>query len=129
MKKVLVVFLLACILLTGSSVVFGSEREVIPSHELVKAFADNRSAAEAQYLGKVVLVNGVVLSTGMSRYMTPNVVLSDRAKGDVQVICVLPRLDVGKLANFTPGQSVTMSGKVYRVSERGVITKECKVAE
>ncbi len=119
---------LGCVLLAGLPAT-GAEQAIVASHDLRQAFADDHSAAEARYLGKTVRVRGVVLSTGMSRYMTPNVVLSDREKGPVQIICVLPRLDVGKLSDFNPNQSVTMAGRVYRLSERGVVLKECKAAE
>ncbi len=95
---------------------------------LRQAFADDRSAAESRYIGKSITVTGIVLSTGMSIYLTPNVVLSDREKGEVKVICVLPRLDAGKLDDFKPGQRVTMTGRGYRLSERGVVMKECKAA-
>jgi uncharacterized protein YneF (UPF0154 family) len=129
MKRVLAVFVLGCALLAGSSAAFGADLIVISSHDLQKAFADNPRTAEEQYVGKIVQVNGIVVSKGMSRYMTPNVVLSDREGGAVRVICVLPRLDVGKLSDFTPGQNATMSGKVYRMSERGVVIKECKAVQ
>ena len=124
MKTIPAALVLCSVLLASASVAAGAE--VIESSELRKAFADDSKAAETRYLGKTILVNGIVLATGMSVYMTPNVTLSDREGGEVQVICVLPRLDAGKLADFTPGRRVTMSGKVYRLSERGVVLKECK---
>jgi hypothetical protein len=131
MRKKLTVFLLCCALLIGLSLVSsGAEREVISADDLRKEFADNQNAAEAKYLGKTIFVEGIVISTGMSRYLTPNVVLSDKKDGTAKVICVLPRLDANKLSDFETGQKVIMSGRVYRLSERGVIImKECKVAE
>ena len=129
MRKFLAVIAFGCVLLTGTLVAFGAERGAITAGDLRKAFADDQNAAEARYLGKTILVEGVVLSTGMSIYLTPTVSLSDREGGVLLAICVLPRLDANKLSDFKPGQSVTMSGRVYRLSERGVIIKECKVAE
>ena len=129
MRKILTAVILGGVLLAAPGATSGMEPAVIAARDLRQAFADDFRAAEAQYLGKTVLVKGIVLSTGMSKYMTPTVSLSDRAAGELHVICVLPRLDVNKLSDFNPGQSVIMSGRVYRLSERGVVVKECKTAE
>jgi len=129
MKRIIVAFVLVCALLTWAPITSGTELEIITTHDLLKAFIDNPDAANKQYLGKIVHVKGIVISKGMSRYMTPNVVLSDREGGAEQAICVLPRLDVGKLSDFTPGQCVTMSGKVYRMTESRIVIKECKAIE
>ena len=122
------IVILFCILLAGPSAVFGAEQEVISAQDLHKAAADNAKAAEAKYLNKTVQVKGIVVSKGMSKYLTPNVVLSSREGGQELIICVLPRLDAGKLSDFTPGQTVTMSGRVHRLGER-VVMKECKFVE
>jgi len=127
MLRVFAVLILGCILLMGPSAIFGAEPAVINAQDLHKAASDNSRAAEAQYLGKTVLVKGIVVSKGISRYLTPTVTLSAYEKGPELIICVLPRLDVGKLASFEPGQNVTFSGRVYRMGER-VIIKECTVA-
>ena len=103
-----------------------AEPAAITAHDLLKAFTDNPGAAETQYLGKTVRIKGVVLSTGISRYMTPNVELSDRAGGTLQAVCVLPRFDADKLSGFTPGQSVTMSGRVYKHFSGRMLIKDCK---
>ncbi len=100
--------------------------ETVSAADLRQAFADDRDGAEKKYVGKTIRVTGVVVSTGMSIYLTPNVVLSDKEQGAVKVICVLPRIDTGKLSEFKPGQRVTMSGRGYRLSDRGVVLKECK---
>ena len=125
MRRVLAVFVLGCTLLMGPSTIFASEPAVISAQDLHKAASDDPKAAEAQYLGKTVLVKGIVVSKGISRYLTPNVVLSSHDGGPELVICVLPRLDAGKLSDFEPGQSVTFSGRVHRLSTR-VILKECR---
>ena len=129
MRRTLAMFVLGCALLAGTAVASGAERIVISAHDLRKAAIDDRNAAEARYLNKTVRISGIVLSTGISRYMTPNVELSDREGGPVQAICVLPRLDAGKLSDFKPGQSATMSCRVHALSERAVILKECTAAE
>ena len=113
----------------GTSVMFGEEQEAITARDLLRAFTDDHSAAEKKYLNKTMLIEGVVVATGISKYMTPNVELSDRAGGTVQAVCVMPRLDADKLSGFTPGQSVTMSGKVYKLYSGRMVIKECKTTE
>ena len=125
MRRILAGLIFGCILLMGPSAIFGAE--VISAYDLHRAATDNSRAADTQYLNKTVLVKGIVVSKGISRYLTPTVTLSSHEKGPELIICVLPRLDVGKLASFEPGQSVTFSGRVQRMGER-VIIKECTVA-
>ena len=129
MKKILVILVLGYLLLVVPFALSDTEQEVITVNELQKAYAENPGAAEAKYLGKTVLVKGFVLSAAISRYLTPAVTLSDREGGEAQAICVLPRLDVGKLSGFKAGQSVIMSGKVYRLSADRVVIKECSAVE
>ena len=128
MRRILAVFALCGALLAVPAGMSGAEQAVIASHDLYKAVIDNPGAVQEQYQGKTILVQGIVLSTGISRYMTPNVVLSDREGGEPQIICVLPRLDAGKLSDFKPGQRVTMVGRAHRLSER-VVLKECRALE
>jgi hypothetical protein len=129
MRKIFTALVLFGVMFAEAGVVYGTETTPTAVRDLRQAFAGNRAEADARYLGETVPVTGVVLSTGISRYMTPTVMLSDHAGGELYVICVLPRLDVGKLSDFEPGQSVAMIGRVYRLSERGVVLKECKAAE
>jgi len=126
MRRFLAVFILGCTLLMGPSAVFGSEIMVVTAQELHKAMTDDLKAAQAQYLSKTIQVKGIVVSKGISKYLTPNVVLSNSAGGPELVICVLPRLDAGKLSDFEPGQSVTFSGRVNSMSTR-IVMKECTV--
>ena len=128
MQRILALFIVGCILLIGPSTVFGAEPVVIAAYDIHKAASDDSKAADAQYLGKTILVKGIVVSKGISRYLTPTVTLSSREGGPELIICVLPRLDVGKLSNFEPGQSVTFSGRVQRLGER-IILKECTAVE
>ncbi len=89
-------------------------------------FENDREKAEAAYIGKTLTFTGVVVETGMSVYMTPNVKLSDAPGGPVYLICVLPRADAGKLTTFTKGERVSMTGRVYRSKAGGgVVLKEC----
>ena len=129
MKRIPAILILGCLLLAVPFAVSGTENEVLTVNDLKKAYADNPRAAEAKYLGNTVIVKGFVLSAAISRYLTPAVTLSDREGGEAQAICVLPRLDVGKLSGFKTGQSVTISGKVYRLSADRVVIKECSAVE
>ena len=126
MKKVLAMLILGCVFLAGPSMIFSAEPQVISAQDLHRAASVDPRAAEAQYLNKTVLVTGIVVSKGMSRYLTPNVVLSASEGGSELVICVLPRRDAGKLSDFEPGQRVTFSGRVHRIGER-IVMKECTV--
>ena len=123
MRRILAMLVLGCALLMGPSGIFSAEPEVISAQDLHRA---GSKAAEAQYLNKTVQVKGVVVSKGMSKYLTPNVALSGSEKGPELVICVLPRRDAGKLSDFEPGQNVTFSGMVHRLGEL-IIMKECSV--
>lgn len=100
---------------------------VMMAGELSRAFRDSREQAGEKYLGSTVLVSGIVRETGMSIYMTPNVMLSDTGEGPVYSICVLPRADTGRLGQYKKGQRVIMSGRVYRFIEDDgrVVMKEC----
>lgn len=93
---------------------------------LWREFKDDQDKAEARYAKGRVRVTGVVAETGMSRYATPNVRLSDKEGGTVYVICVLPRADVFKLSSFTVGGRATLSGE-YRHHYNGpIVIKECR---
>ena len=121
-------FVFCIMLLAGPAAIYATEPITISSQEIHKAASDNLKNAEALYLGKIITVKGIVVAKGMSRYLTPTVTLSNVEGGAEQVICVLPRLDAGKLSGFQIGQSLAMTGKVYRLGER-VIVKESRVAE
>ena len=126
MRRILSVFILACTLLMWPSIIFAAEPKVITAQDLFKAVTNDLEAARSLYLYETIHVSGIVVSKGISRYLTPNVVLSDRAGGSEMIICVLPRLDAAKLSDFQPGQSVTFTGRVQAMSQR-VVMKECKV--
>ena len=127
MQNKIAVILFACLLLMGASIVFGTEEQLfITAQELYKSVTENRSEAETKYLGKTMQIEGIVVSKGMSKYLTPNVVLSSHADGPEMVVCVLPRVDVGKLSDFTVGQQAKFSGRIHSFGER-VIVKECQV--
>ena len=128
MKRVLALIVFCCILLAGVSGVLGADQAVIGAYELHKAASEDRKGAESMYLGQIIQIRGIVVDKGMSRYLTPTVTLSGTAGGEGHIICVLPRLDVGKLSSFKEGQTVTMSGRVQALGQR-IIVKESKVVE
>ena len=129
MQRVLMVCVIGCMVLAGAPLLFCAEPIAISAHELHRAAAENTRAAEAQYLGKNVVVRGIVVSRGMSRYLTPTVVLSSHAGGPELVICVLPRLDVAKLSDYEPGQTAVFSARVHRLSPERVVLKESKAMD
>ncbi|CAK7006739.1 MAG: hypothetical protein DELT_00269 [Desulfovibrio sp.] len=103
---------------------------IFAAKEFWQKFEDDRPKAEAEFIGKTMSYTGVVVETGMSIYMTPNVRLSDSPDGPVYLICVLPRADVGKLSEYKKGDQVTMTGRVYRSrADGGVVVKECRRAD
>ena len=104
--------------------------EPLEVRQLWLMFQDNGGKAGNDLLGKTVTVSGVVVETGMSVYLTPNVRLSDAQTGGVYVVCVLPRGDAGLLSGFAKGERVTMTGRVYRGDPNGgrVVLKECRRA-
>jgi len=128
MKRVLAIFILACVLMAWVSTASSEGAEVISPYELRKAAKDNLNAAREQYLNKQVLIKGIVVSTGMSKYLTPTVVLADRGE---EVICVLPYVDIPllnrkeQLSDYRQGQTVTMSGRVHAMSLERLVLKEC----
>ena len=97
--------------------------------EFWQAFEDDRQKAEKEFIGKTMNFTGVVVETGMSIYLTPNVRLSDAVDGPIYLICVLPRADTATLSTYNTGDRVTMTGRVYRSkSGGGVVIKECRRA-
>ena len=98
------------------------------ARQLWQAFLDDHGKAEQTLVGKTIEISGIVVETGMSIYFTPNVRLSDAADGEILVVCVLPRSDVGLLADFKKGEKLVMSGRVYRLSPSSgaVVIKESR---
>ena len=119
--------LLAVLLLSSAWSAFAQDpSRTFSAREFWQKFEDDRQKAEAEYIGKTMTFTGVVVETGMSVYLTPNVRLSDSPDGRVYLICVLPRVDTGKLSGYAKGEQVTMTGRVYRSRpDGGVVVKEC----
>jgi hypothetical protein len=136
-KKILcTVAIVVCLVGYGwPAATFGTEEKVFTPHDLPRAFAENPSEAKAQYMDKIVQIKGIVVDKGMSRYITPNVELSESGKGPASAICVLPYVGIAywnrsaQLSDFEQGQTVIMSGRVHSLNENRVLLKESKVVE
>ena len=101
--------------------------KTFPVREFWQEFEKDRQKAEKDFIGQYFNFTGVVVDTGMSIYMTPNVMLSEAPEGPIYLICVLPRTDVGTLSEYKNGDRVTMTGRVHHSkSGGGVVIKECK---
>ncbi|MDL2263057.1 OB-fold putative lipoprotein [Synergistaceae bacterium OttesenSCG-928-I11] len=104
--------------------------QTIGAKNFWQEFEDDREKAEAKYIGQTLNFTGVVTGTGISIYLTPNVMLSDSPNGRTHLVCVLPRADVGKLSEFKKGEQATLMGRVYRSKSGGsVVIKECRRVE
>ena len=121
--------MLALVLFFPGSVFAQEDLPNFSAKEFWQEFEDDRQKAEEDFIGKTMNFTGVVVETGMSIYLTPNVRLSDAVDGPIYLICVLPRADTGTLSTYNKGDLVTMTGRVYRSkSGGGVVIKECKRA-
>ena len=127
-SKVFIPTMLFVLLLSFVGTAFGQDApETVSAREFWQKFEGDREKADAEYIGKTMNFIGVVVETGMSIYLTPNVKLSDSPDGPIYLICVLPRVDAGKLSEYTKGDEVTMTGRVYRSKAGGgVVVKECR---
>ena len=123
------IWLLPAILILSFAQLALSQDEIptIAARDFWQEFEDDRPQAETKYIGQTLNYTGVVVDTGISIYLTPNVMLSDSPDGRTYLICVLPRADVNKLSQFKKGEQVTLTGRVYRSKAGGgVVIKECK---
>lgn len=138
MKNTVFLFLFPLI---SHAVAYG--QEIIPIQNIANLARTNSATAKEQYMGKTIQFTGVVVDTGMSRFLTPYVDLSDRVGGNKMARCVLPYGGItrgrGQLSDFSVGQTVTMSGRVQAVFENdgnnypnisyGILTKDSKLVE
>ena len=122
--------LMAALILSFAGTAFSQEPSLsFSAKDFWQKFEDDREKVKEEYIGKTVNVTGVVVETGMSIYLTPNVKLSDTPGGPAYLICVLPRADTGKLAEYNNGDHVTMTGRVYSSNPgKAVVIKECRRA-
>ena len=105
-----------------------SPSEVQGVRQLWQVFQDDQARSEQIFLGKNVIIEGVVIDTGISIYLTPNVRLSDKPGGENYIVCVLPRGDADTLTSYKKDDSVIMTGRVYSSKAGGgrIVIKECQ---
>ena len=125
-KLILAVLPVIMILIFSRTAFSQDAQKTFSASEFWQEFENGREKAEAEYLGKTLNYSGVVVETGMSIYLTPNVRLSDSPDGKIYLTCVLPRDKAHTLSEYKKGDLVTMRGRVYRSkSGGGVVVKEC----
>jgi hypothetical protein len=98
--------------------------ETTPS-ALWTAFKTDATAFR-ENIGNKVTISAIVADTHISVYLTPVVSLVDKSGDEVKVICVLPRLDAGKLSSFKSGEKVKMVGNLYAAREEKIVIKQCQ---
>ena len=122
---------IASLLLLPALIQLAAAAERMAVLDIWRAFQDDLEAARERYVDEMMTLVGVVVDTGMSRFMTPTVSLSEQAGGEVRAICVLPRADFARMYDYKPGQEAAFVGRIYSASgnDRPVIVKECRAAE
>ena len=131
MKKILYAMILV-VCFTGYA---GAEQEIFKPQDLPNAFAANPDTAKDQYMDKTVQIKGIVVDKGMSRYMTPNIEISESGKDPAAAICVFPYSGIAywnrqaQIEPFEPGQTVVISGRVHSLSGNRVLLKESRLVE
>ncbi|MDR3002162.1 MAG: hypothetical protein LBU89_12975 [Fibromonadaceae bacterium] len=115
--------LLALPLLAMASTAFASET-VTPASLWASFKAEPDAFRES--IGNKITISAIVADTHISAYLTPVVSLVDKSGDEVKVICVLPRLDAGKLSSFKAGEKVKMSGNLYAAREEKIVIKQCQ---
>ncbi len=126
-QRYLIPLAVLLLLTFAGTVMAQDDARTFAAKEFWQEFENDREKAETAFIGKTMTFTGVVVETGMSIYLTPNVKLSDSPDGPVYLICVLPRADAGKLSTFKKGERVTMTGRVYSSKAGGgVVLKDCR---
>ncbi|MCL2101049.1 MAG: hypothetical protein FWH22_04975 [Fibromonadales bacterium] len=100
--------------------------ETATPSSLWSAFQAEPEAFRQKHSGSKITISAIVADTHISIYATPVVSLVDKAGDEIRVICVLPRLDVGKLSSFKTGERVKMTGNFYSAREEKIVIKQCQ---
>lgn len=79
----------------------------MPAAELVAAFAKDETAANTQYVGKIIAVTGKVKEA----YTVEGTTKVTLEAGDVPVFCELDNNTTHPRTTFTPGEEITMKGE------------------
>lgn len=78
----------------------------LPSSELFEAYSANETAANAQYLGKVVQVTGSILEKGKDRQGNATLLLGS---GDIPYVFV-NLIDTQSISDYERGQQIEVKG-------------------
>lgn len=93
--------------------------------ELLSLYASNELAGDAEYKGKEIRITGIVGRVGNDILGTPYVTLGSGRDLEVrQVQCMLDKASASIAARLTPGQTITMRGKVDGLM-MNVIVRSC----
>jgi len=80
--------------------------------KLASEYAENETAADNKYKGKIVVVNGKIYQMGKDPLGQPFIVIGGRAFGFGGVQCVFARGKDSSLAALSKGKVVSVKGKV-----------------
>ena len=80
--------------------------------QLASEYADNETAANDKYKGKLVVVKGKIYQMGKDPLGQPFIVIGGRAFGHGGVQCVFARDKDASLAALAKGKDVRVKGKV-----------------
>jgi hypothetical protein len=101
---------------------------VLTAGELYNAFIENRAEAEAQYNGKVVLINGEFSTSEQSEDMVIlSFSFSDGLFGDEGVRCTMLENHQEEAMLLKPGNQVTVKGLCTGFTGHDVIMEFCSL--
>ncbi|MCL2799518.1 MAG: hypothetical protein FWD54_04525 [Endomicrobia bacterium] len=125
MKKTLMLLIAFALYFTmAAPCIYGEQKsDPIPIDSL---FNDLKAGTISFEFDDPVTVTGYVLETGISKYLTPYVSLSNEKGGRQYAVCVLPRADSLKLKDFAKDEKVVIEGSFYAFREDKVVIKKCR---
>jgi len=93
--------------------------------ELSEAYEQNEIAADNQHKGTLVKMSGRVDSIGKSPAGVPYITI-ETGDGLHKIRCHLTKYGATRAANFIPGMSVTIKGRVLGKLSSGVLIEDCE---
>ena len=124
LKKRILSTVIICCFMIATHYIYGEQKSAPISVDTL--FNGLQAGAISLKFDDPVIVTGYVLETGISKYATPYVAVSDKQGGRQYAVCVLPRTDSLKLKDFTKDEKVIIEGNFYRLSEDKVVIKKCR---
>ncbi len=122
-KMFSIIFMAGFFILSYSSLIYSDGPG--KTYDVYTLWSDIKNDETVFKFDDPLTVTGFVVETGISRYATPYVSLSNEKGGTVYATCVLPRTDALKLKEFKNGEKVTISGNYYAFRDKAVI-KKCR---